>query len=78
MMRIVASGIFAILLTACSGSSRLEDILRANTPQHPATQYTARKSHLENHSTLEAEARTTAEAEPQEAQTPAVQNLSEE
>jgi hypothetical protein len=74
MMRIIVVSVFAALLAACSGSTRVEDILRANTPTHP----TARKSQLENRSTPEAETRTTPEAEPQEAPKTTVQSLSEE
>ena len=41
MVRIVVMSVLAALLAACSGSSRVEDIVPAwaNTPPHPATQY---------------------------------------
>jgi hypothetical protein len=74
MMRIIVLSVFGALLAACSGSTRVEDILRANTPTHPM----ARKSHLENRSTPESETRTTPEAEPQEGLKSTVQSLSEE
>jgi hypothetical protein len=62
------------------GSNRVEDIVPtwANTPPRPATQYTARKNHLESCGTLEAEPRTTPAAEPQQANKPEVQNPVEE
>ena len=72
-MRIIVLSVFGALLAACSGSTRVEDILRANTPTHPM----ARKSHLENRSP-QAETRTAPEAEPQEAPKSTVQSLSEE
>ena len=78
MMRIMIVSIFGALLAACSGSSRVDDILRPNTRPHSAGQYTATKSHLDNRSTPEAGARTTPEAEPQEAPKSAVRSLSEE
>ena len=71
-MRILVLFVFGALLAACSGSTRVEDILRANTPTPP------RKSHLENRSPPEAETRTAPEAEPQEALKSTVQRLSEE
>jgi hypothetical protein len=78
MMRIIAVSIFAALLAACSGSSRVEDILRANARSHPPTQYTARKSGSDNRGTPEAGTRTTVEAEPQEPTKSAIQSLPEE
>jgi hypothetical protein len=74
MMRIIPVSVFGALLAACSGSTRVEDILRANTPTHPM----ARQSHLENRSTPEAETHTTPEAQPQEAPKSTVRSLSEE
>src|SRR5260370_41983681 len=71
MMRIVALLIFGALLGACSGSSRVEDIVPGwvNTPpRRPATQYAAPKNHLEGRGTPEAERRSTPKAEPQEAE----------
>jgi hypothetical protein len=81
MMRIVALLIFGALLAACSGSSRVEDIVPgwANTPpRRPATQYAAPKNHLEGRGTLAAEPRGTPEVEPQEAKKAEVQSPSEE
>jgi hypothetical protein len=78
MMRIMIVSIFGTLLAACSGSSRVDDILRPNTRPHSASQYTATKGHLDNRSTPEAGVRTTPEAEPQEAPKSAVRTLSEE
>jgi uncharacterized membrane protein len=40
MMRIIVLSVFGALLAACSGSTMVEDILRANTP----TQRAFRKS----------------------------------
>jgi len=51
MVRIIVVSIFGALLAACSGSSRVEDLLRANAPSHPPTQYTASKSGLDNRGT---------------------------
>jgi hypothetical protein len=81
MMRIGALLIFAALLAACSGSNRVEDIVRgwANTPpRRPATQYAAPKNHLEGRGTPKAEPRSTPEAEPQQAKKAQVQSPSEE
>jgi hypothetical protein len=81
MMRIVAFLIFGALLAACSGSSRLEDIVPgwANTPsRRPATHYAAPKNHLEGRGSLEAERRSTPKAEPQEAKKAEVQSPAEE
>jgi hypothetical protein len=81
MMRIVALLIFGALLAACSGSSRVEDILPgwANTPPHrPATQYAAPKNHLEGRGSLVEEPRSTPVAAPQEAKKAEVQSPSEE
>jgi hypothetical protein len=78
MMRFMIVSLFGALLAACSGSSRVDDILRPNTRPHSASQYTATKGHLDNRSTPEAGARTTPEAEPQEAPKSAVRSLSEE
>ena len=79
MMRILVVSIFGALLASCSGSSRVEDLLRANAPPHPATQYTPRKSTLDNRSSpSNNEAGTTAKAEPQEAPRSTAQSPSEE
>ncbi len=81
MMRIVALLIFGALLSACSGSSRVEDIVPGwvNTPpRRPATQYAAPKNHLEGRGTFEAERRSTPEVEPKEAKKAEVQSPSEE
>jgi hypothetical protein len=86
MMRIAALSIFGALLSACSGSSRVEDIVPgwANTPpRRPAMQYAAPtnhapKNHLEGRGTLEAERRGKPVAEPQEAKKAEVQSPSEE
>jgi hypothetical protein len=78
MMRILVVSIFGALLASCSGSSRVEDLLRANAPPHPATQYTPRKSTLDNRSSPNNEAGTTAKAEPQEAPRSTAQSPSEE
>jgi hypothetical protein len=77
MMRITAVSIGA-LLAACSGSSRVADIFRANAPSPPPTQYTARKSGLDNRGTPETGTRTTVEAVPQEPPKSVVRSLSEE
>jgi hypothetical protein len=78
MMRIIVVCLFGALLAACSGSSRIEDILQANTSPQPTTRQTARKSHIEDRSAPEAKARTASEAEPQAAQKSTVQSFSEE
>jgi hypothetical protein len=81
MMRILVVSIFGALLASCSGSSRVEDLLRANAPPHPAAQYPARKSTLDNRNSPNTEAGTpakAAEAEPQEAPKSTAQSLSEE
>jgi hypothetical protein len=78
MMRIIVASIFGAMLAACSGSSRVEDILRANSPSHPPTHYTARKSGLDNRGTPEAGTRTTVEAEPQKPTSSVVRSPSEE
>lgn len=81
MMRIVVMSVFAALLAACSGSSRVEDIVPAwaNTPPHPATQYTARKNQFPGRGTLAAQPRTEPAPEPQqETKKPEALNPSEE
>jgi hypothetical protein len=79
MMRIVVLCLFGALLVACSGSSRIEDILQANTSAQPTTRrQTGRKSQIEARSAPEAKARTASEAEPQAAQKSTVQSFSEE
>jgi hypothetical protein len=75
-MRIIVVFVFGTLLAACSGSSRVEDILRANAPRHSTTQYP--KSHLDNRSTPEAEPRVTPEATPQEPAKSEARSASEE
>ena len=65
VLRIIVASIFGALLAACSGSSRVAEILGANAPSHPPTHYTARKSGLDNRVTPEAGTRTV-EAVPQE------------
>ena len=77
MMRILVVSIFGALVASCSGSSRVEDLLRANAP-HPAAQYPARNSTLDNRSSPNTEAGTPAKAEPQEAPKSTAQSLSEE
>jgi hypothetical protein len=42
------------ILGAYSGSSRVEDLLRANAPPHPSTQNPAGKSALDNPNILKA------------------------
>jgi hypothetical protein len=78
MMRILVVSIFGALLASCSGSSRVEGLLRGNAPPHPAAQYTARKNTLDNRSSPNTEVGTTAKAEPQEAPKSTAQSLSEE
>jgi hypothetical protein len=78
MVRFIVVSIFGALLAACSGSSRVEDLLRANAPSHPPTQYMASKSGLDNRGTPEAGTRTTVEAEPQEPPKSVARSLSEE
>jgi hypothetical protein len=78
MVRIIVLSVFGTLLAACSGSSRVEDILRANTPPHSTTQYSARKSQLDNRSTPGVETRIIPEAGPQEPPKAVVRSLSEE
>jgi hypothetical protein len=75
MMRIIVVFAFGALLAGCSGSSRVEEILRADAPRHSAMQ--SPKSHLDNRSTPAPEpARVTPEAVPQEPSKP--QSASEE
>ncbi len=84
MMRIVVLLIFGTLLAACSGSSRVEDIVPAwaNTPQPSATHYVAQKKHVEGRSKPDTkpqeEPRTQEAARPQEAEKPVVRSLHEE
>jgi hypothetical protein len=79
MVRIIVLSVLGTLLAACSGSSRVEDILRANTPPHSTTQYSARKNQLDNRSTpAEVETRIKPEAEPPEPPKAVVRSLSEE
>jgi len=77
VLRIIVASIFGALLAACSGSSRVAEILGANAPSHPPTHYTARKSGLDNRVTPEAGTRTV-EAVPQEPPKSVVRSLSEE
>jgi hypothetical protein len=78
MMRIIVIFAFGALLAACSGSSRLEEIFRANAPRHSTAQ--SPKNPLDNRSTPDLEpARVnpvTPEAPPQEPAKP--QSASEE
>jgi hypothetical protein len=59
MIRIALVFSFGTLLAACSGSSRVENILPgwANTPPPPATQYMTHKRQLEDGSKPVAESR---------------------
>jgi hypothetical protein len=81
MGRIVVMSVLAALLAACSGSSRVEDIVPAwaNAPPHPATQYGARKTQVQGRGTPAAEPRAPPAAEPQqEPKKPEAPNPSEE
>ena len=78
MMRIIVVCLFGALLAACSGSSRIADVLQANTSPQPITHQTARKSQIEDRSAPEAKARTASEAEPQAAQKSKTQSFPEE
>ena len=81
MLRILVVCILSALLAACSGSSRLEEIVPdwANAPpRRDPTQYAAPKNQLEGRGTLEVEPRGAPEAEPQEAKKAEVQSPSEE
>src|SRR5262249_50751066 len=78
MMRILVVSIFGALLASCSGSSRVEDLLRANAPPYSTTQDTARKSALGNRSSSNTEAGTPAKAKPQEAPRSTAQSPPEE
>jgi len=81
LMRVVAPVIFAILLAACSGSSRVEDIIPgwANTPPRAATQYVTRKRQLDHNSKPGAESGSGSIQYPEshEAKKTDVQNFSE-
>jgi hypothetical protein len=78
MMRIVVVFAFGALLAACSGSSRVEEIFRANAPRHSTAQ--SPKNPLDNRSTPEPEparvSPVTPEAPPHEPSKP--QSASEE
>src|SRR5262249_5539025 len=65
-MRILVVSIFGALLASCSGSSRVEGLLRGNAPPHPAAQYTARKNTLDNRSSPNTRAGTTGQRVPHE------------
>ena len=81
MVRIIVMSVLAALLAACSGSSRVEDVVPAwaNTPPHPATPYSARKNQVQGRGPLAAEQRASPAAEPQqEPKKPAAANPSEE
>jgi hypothetical protein len=84
MIRILVISIFGALLAACSGSSRVEDIVPgwANTPPPSATHYVAQKKPVEGRSKPDAkpqEAPRTREATgPQEAEKPVAQSFHEE
>jgi hypothetical protein len=73
-----------ILLTACSGSNRAEDILPAwaNSPPSSATHYVTQRRHAEARSkpdTLpQAEAQTQGPPGPPEAEKPVTRSLHEE
>jgi hypothetical protein len=56
----------------------LKTFFEQNAPPHPAAQYPARKSTLDNRSSPNTEAGTPAKAEPQEAPKSTAQSLSEE
>jgi len=78
MMRIVVVFAFGVLLVACSSSSRLEEIFRANAPRQSTAQ--SPKNPLDNRSTPDVEparvSPVTPEAPPQEPAKP--QSASEE
>jgi hypothetical protein len=78
MMRIIVLCLVGALLAACSGSSRIENILQANTSPQPTARQTARKNPIEDRSAPEAKARTAPAAEPQDAQKSTVRSFSEE
>jgi hypothetical protein len=78
MVRIIVLSVLGMLLAGCSNSSRLEDILRANSrPQ--STKQRQPQSQLNNNGTApEAETRIAPEATPEEPPTPTVRSLTEE
>jgi hypothetical protein len=80
MMRIAAVLIFTALLAACSGSDRVEGIVRglANTPPHAPAQYTAPRSHLDGGAARAAETPVKPAAEPQPEAKKPIQNPAEE
>lgn len=80
VMRIAVLLACGILLTACSGSNRVEDIVPAwaNTSPRSATRYVAQKKHLEERSTPDAKPQTPQTAGPQEAEKPAARSFHEE
>jgi hypothetical protein len=81
MPRIAAIALLATLLAACSGSNRVDDLLRAsaNTPARPAMQSAAQKNPAGARATANAEPRTQPAAAPQhEANKVAAQNAAEE
>jgi hypothetical protein len=67
MLRILVAWILSALLTACSGSSRLEEIVPdwANAPpRRDATQYAAPKNQSRGRASLAAEQRGTPAVDP--------------
>jgi hypothetical protein len=84
MVRVALLLAGGILLTACSGSNRAEDILPAwaNSPPSSATHYVTQRKHAEARSkpdTLpQAEAQTQGPAGPQETEKPVTRSLHEE
>ena len=81
MMRIVALFIFAAILSACSGSDRVEGVVPAwaNTPQQPVVPYSARRAHVEGGGVHTPAPATKPAPEPQpDAKKPQAQSASEE
>jgi hypothetical protein len=77
MVGIIVVSVLGILLAGCSNSSRLEDILRANSrPQ--STKQRQPQSPLNNGTAPEAETRIAPEATPEEPPTSTVRSPSEE
>lgn len=84
MVRVALLLAGGILLTACSGSNRVEDILPAwaNSPPSSATYYVTQRRHAEARSNPDAlpqaEARTQGPPGPPEAEKPVTRSLHEE
>jgi len=77
MVRIIVLSVLGMLLAGCSNSSRLEDILRANSrPQ--STKQRQPQSQLNNGTAPEAETSIAPEATPEEPPTSTVRGPSEE